>query len=243
MASRGVASLDRQRDRMRPHYDIIVHGNNLALKDGFLGLANLTLVFCEGGPLLFDVGHYTNRPALLAGLARHRLEPADVPLVFLSHLHFDHALNIDLFPHARVFVSRREWDYVAAPHPDDLFVPWGIREQLSKHDLELIEGERRLAPGVTALPAPGHTPGLYALVLDMADRGRVVLASDAIKYAKEAVTQRCDMAFDTVEAGTATIRRILGTADRVVPGHFPELVACDGTWTWDQAAELPLRVR
>ena len=35
-------------------YKIVVEGNNLRLKNGFLGLANATLVFCQGGPLLFD---------------------------------------------------------------------------------------------------------------------------------------------------------------------------------------------
>jgi hypothetical protein len=47
-------------------------------------------------------------------------------------------------------------------------------------------------------------------------------AGDAIKYAKEAVTRKCDMAFDAIETGTRTIERILDSADRIVPGHFPE---------------------
>jgi len=57
------------------------------------------------------------------------------------------------------------------------------------------------------------------------------------------VTKRCDMAFDTVESGTASIEHILTIADRIVPGHFPELIKRDGTWIWEEAAELPLLVR
>lgn len=49
-------------------------------------------------------------------------------------------------------------------------------------------------------------------------------AGDAIKYAKEAVTRKCDMAFDAIETGTRTIERILDSADRIVPGHFPESI-------------------
>ena len=71
-------------------YDIIVRGNNLALRDGYLALANATLVFTPDGPLLFDTGHYCNRPTLLSGLQHHGLAPGDVRAVFLSHLHFDH---------------------------------------------------------------------------------------------------------------------------------------------------------
>ena len=67
--------------------------------------------------------------------------------------------------------------------------------------------------------------------------------SDAIKYAKEAVTCRCDMAFDAVETGTATIQRILEMADRIVPGHFPELIKSGTTFIWEEAAEFALMVR
>ncbi len=224
-------------------YDIIVKGNNLRLKQGFLGLANATLVFSADGPLLFDVGHHVNRPELLAGLQRHGLAPKDVKAVFLSHLHFDHCNNIDLFSQSKVYVSEREWDYADNPHDDDPFVPWLIREQLKKHDLALMPAEGRIAEGVNAIAVPGHTPGSYGLVLDTADKGRVVLAGDAIKYAKEALTGQCDMAFDTQETGSASIRRILDMADRIVPGHFPELIKRDGVFIWEDTAAFELLVR
>lgn len=224
-------------------YDIIIHGNNLGFRGGYLALANVTLIFSADGPVLFDTGHYCNRPSLIAGLKAHGLEPGDVRAVFLSHLHFDHCNNIDLFPAARVYVSEREWEYAKRPHADDAFVPWLIHEQLGKHEVEFIKGEGRIGAGLQYFPAPGHTPGSFALALDGTPKGRIVIAGDAIKYAKEAVSARCDMAFDTEEAGTATIRRILGMADRIVPGHFPELIRRGDAFVWDEAAELPLLIR
>lgn len=228
---------------MAVDYDIIVRGNNLSLREGFLALANATLITCPDGPVLFDVGHYCNRPALLNGLQRHGMSPGDVKAVFLSHLHFDHCNNIDLFPDAKVYVSGREWAYAGAPHADDMFIPWMVREQLARHDVTFIAGEGRLAPGVRYFPAPGHTPGSFALRLDTDRHGCVVVAGDAIKYAKEAVLRQCDMAFDTVAAGTATIAHILDIADRIVPGHFPELIKRDGVFVWEDTAELALKVR
>ena len=228
---------------MTVDYDIIVRGNNLSLREGSLGLANVTLVTCDSGPVLFDVGHYCNRPTLLAGLARLGMTTADVKAVFLSHLHFDHCNNIDLFPSAKVLVSRREWDYVDAPHAKDIFVPWLVREQLQKHDLELVDGEGRICDRVHYFPAPGHTPGSFALRLDTETVGCVAIAGDAMKYVKEALCGRSDMTFDTEAAAVATIARILGMADRVVPGHFPELIKRDGGYVWDEPAELPLLIR
>jgi glyoxylase-like metal-dependent hydrolase (beta-lactamase superfamily II) len=142
--------------------------------------------------------------------------------VFLSHLHFDHTHNVDLFPRARSLVSRREW-IVASLHPDDLLVPWGICDQLEKGGVELIEGEGQLEPGITFFPAPGHTPGCYAIELKGGD-GVTVVVRDTIKYVKEVILRRCDMAFDPLEAGTVMIGRILDRADRIVSGHFSELI-------------------
>lgn len=224
-------------------YDIIVRGNSLSFQGGYFALANATLVTTPDGPVLFDTGHYCNRPALLEGLARHGMTPGDVKAVFLSHLHFDHCNNIDLFPDARVYVSKREWAYAKSPHKDDMFVPWLIHEQLRKHEVEFLDGEARITGGLKAIPAPGHTPGCFALVLDETPKGRVVLAGDAIKFAKEAIDRRSSMVFDTDAASRKSIENILEIADRIVPGHFPELIKTETGFTWEEPAELGLVIR
>ena len=72
----------------------------------------------------------------------------------------------------------------------------------------------------------------------------MILASNALKHPKEAILKACDMAFDMVENGTATIARILARADRIVPGHFPELVRQpNGAFCWTDASAFDLRVR
>jgi N-acyl homoserine lactone hydrolase len=224
-------------------YDVLITGNNLAYADGALGISSVVLVSTAEGPLLFDVGHYGNRPALLRGLARHGLRPADVPRVMLSHLHWDHSLNIDLFPGAEILVGRRELKYARAPHPEDSYLPWGILEELGRRRVTELHGPTELGPGLEAFPAPGHTPGLYALALETADRGRVVLASDAIKYPKEVMTGVGDLVLDTVVASSTSIAAILARADRIVPGHFVEMRKVGNTWTWDQPAPFDLRLR
>lgn len=79
--------------------------------------------------------------------------------------------------------------------------------------------------------------------METEDKGRVILAGDAVKYAKEALSCRCDMAFDTIEAGTASIERVLALADRIVPGHFPELIKSPRGFLWEEAAPFELLVR
>lgn len=227
---------------MKVQYDVIVRGNNLSTRDGSFGLANLTLVFMENGPILFDVGHYCNRGALLQGLKRYGLAPDDLKTVFLSHLHFDHCVNIDLFAEARVLTGKADWEYVLDPNPEDTFVPWLIREQLEKNELDLLENEGTLAPGVKYIPVPGHTPGCFALLLDTAN-GSVVLAGDAIKIYSEVVTRSSTMPFGSEEKASASISRILSLADRIVPGHFPELIRHGNSFIWDEPGELDILIR
>jgi N-acyl homoserine lactone hydrolase len=229
--------------RVMLDYDVLIIGNNLAYADGALGISSVVLVTTADGPLLFDTGHYGNRAALLRGLARHGLTPADVPRVMLSHLHWDHSLNIDLFRGAEILVSRRELDYARAPNPEDIYLPWGILEELERHRVTELHGPTELGPGLSALPAPGHTPGLYALALETPERARVVLASDAIKYPKEVMIGVGDLVLDTAEASRASIAAILAQADHIVPGHFVEMRKVGNTWTWDQPAPFDLRLR
>ncbi len=213
------------------------------MRKGFLALANLTLIFTPEGPILFDAGHYCNRSELLAGLKRHGLTPADIGSVFLSHLHFDHSTNIDLFLDAAVYVSKREWEYAREPHERDIHIPWLIHEQLQKHDLRLVEGEGQLVDGVRYSPAPGHTPGSYVLELDSKTNGRVIVAGDAIKYLKEAILRQSDLLFGAAEDSFDTIGRILDRADRIIPGHYPELIKGDSGFAAQESAEITLIVR
>lgn len=228
---------------MSVNYEIIVHGNNLRIDVGYLGMANITLVDTSQGPMLVDVGHTVNKQGVVAGLAKRGLKPSDVPRIFLSHLHVDHVMNIDLFPYStEVFVSRAEYEYAANPHPEDPWVPWMIREQLGKYKLRLLDGPGEFQSDIRYIPAPGHTPGCYALALDTS-RGKVIVAQDAIKFPKEALNARVDHAFDTHERASETVRNLLAIADRIIPGHFVEMYKENGRFTWNDVMEFPIIIR
>ena len=224
-------------------YEILLQGASFRLPDTFMGLCNVVLVQMGDWKMLFDVGHYSTRPALLAALQRRGLAPDDIDAVFLSHLHFDHCHNIDLFRRATVYVSRDEWAYAREPDARDPFVPWMIHEQLETHHLELFDGEGPLRPGLRALPVPGHTAGSCALVLEHTQRGPVVLAGDAIKYPREMLAGRSEAAFAGEELATRSIHRITEQAEIIVPGHFPELTRSGDVFLWDEGPTLTLTAR
>jgi glyoxylase-like metal-dependent hydrolase (beta-lactamase superfamily II) len=153
-------------------------------------------------------------------------------------------MNIDLWPFStKVYVSRTDWEYAASPHERDQFVPWLVREQLSKYDLVLLDGGGELGPGIRYMPVPGHTPGCTALVLDTEDKGRVVIAGDAVKFPRELITQSVDLCFDSQENATRSIREIMAIADRIVPGHFSEFIRHGDTFVWDDVGQITLLLR
>jgi glyoxylase-like metal-dependent hydrolase (beta-lactamase superfamily II) len=105
---------------------------------------------------------------LLGGLRARGLAPEDIDVVVNTHLHFDHAGGntrregagvVPTFPRARYVVQRGEWEDARHPHErsrasyrEDDFVP--VAEA---HQLDLIDGETEVAPGVRAVPVGGHT--------------------------------------------------------------------------------------
>ena len=107
---------------------------------------------------------------LLRSLAAAGVQAADISKVILTHLHFDHAggncfreQNGEFkptFPNAVYYINEGELAYAKEPDPRSspsyLLYTW---EPLEKRGQVVpISGEVEVAPGVTILPVPGHTP-------------------------------------------------------------------------------------
>lgn len=229
---------------MHAKYELLVRGNSLSFKGGFFGLCNVALVTAEDGTrILFDTGHYCVRKGLINGLKDRGLAPTDIDLIFLSHLHFDHCQNLDLFKGVPVAVGKTEMEYARHPHPDDLFIPWKIHDLLADFELRVLPQRGVIAPGIEHFEVPGHTTGCQALRFAQEDGRRVVLAGDAIKYPKEILAQVGDMCFGSTEDSKRSIAEICANTDIVVPGHFPEIFRRHGNWIWDEPPSIELILR
>ena len=199
------------------------------------------LVRTGDATILFDTG-VTPRavPGLLRNdpLARfgdedllvHRLdglglEPKDVDLVVLSHLHFDHAGGAFLFRDAELIVQRDE--YACAHHPPAFFAGFYYRKNfdLPEHRWRLLDGDQELVPGVTALRSDGHTPGHQSLLVTLPETGPVILAGDCC-YWQRSVDEEIPpgVVFDPTRA-VHSIKRLKTlarlTGGRIFPSHDP----------------------
>jgi glyoxylase-like metal-dependent hydrolase (beta-lactamase superfamily II) len=133
---------------------------------------------------------------LLRSLEAVGLTHADIDVVVLSHLHFDHAGGLLsawtdsktwapelLFPKARFVVSRRNWERATNPHPRDRasFVPELNALLEASGRLELVEGDTSptLGPDYRFHFSDGHTPGLMLTEI-AASGGPIVFGSDLV---------------------------------------------------------------
>ncbi|MDB5611298.1 MAG: Glyoxylase-like metal-dependent hydrolase [Bradyrhizobium sp.] len=199
--------------------DVLIPGLPAKADHFLFGICSLMLLRDGKRTILFDTGPFRVRPMLIEALAAHGLAPADIDTVFVSHLHWDHIENIDLFRHAEILVPRLEFDYAGAVRPTDWGTPPYAREMLQGMRIVLLDdSEQELFPGVRTLLLPGHSVGLQGLVVK-AGQGDLVLASDALWSARDAVRGHPDVAFFDPEKGQVSLTRALGAGTVYYPGH------------------------
>lgn len=166
------------------------------------GVAGKRVLFETGIGAFFEpklkarFGVVEDRHVLLDSLAEAGFSDADIDVVVLSHLHFDHAGGLLaahedgqpprlLFPNARYVVSRACFERAKHPHPRDRasFIP-ELPDLLERSGrLELVDGahSESLGEAVRFHYSDGHTPGLMlAEIVGPGGQGGVVFCADLI---------------------------------------------------------------
>lgn len=168
------------------------------------------------------------------GLALLGVDAAEVEDVIITHMHYDHAGNLEQFPKARFHIQDTEMSLVtgrAMTHPalrhsfrlDDVvdMVRLIYGDRVVFHD-----GEDRIAPGVTVHHLPGHTRGMQAVRIQ-SQRGPVVLASDVAHYYESFEQETPFLTHEDLFQMLESHRKLRGLASdnaHIVPGHDPEVM-------------------
>jgi glyoxylase-like metal-dependent hydrolase (beta-lactamase superfamily II) len=167
-------------------------------------------------------------------LADLGIDPGEVSRVIVSHLHYDHIGNLELFPRARMSVPEKElsfWTSDIARHPQfsQHVEPAAISQLVDierQNRVDRYDGTQVLAAGLRAITVAGHSPGQQVFVVETAGKP-VVLASDAAHFYEELEHDRpFGIVVNLVEMYRAyellrQLRRDLGAV--VVPGHDPRV--------------------
>ncbi|HKK14332.1 MAG TPA: N-acyl homoserine lactonase family protein [Gammaproteobacteria bacterium] len=127
----------------------------------------------EGFPFGPPEMHESQR--LPSHLARLGLAPADVDLVFIGHLHFDHAGGLHEVAGAEIHVQAAELRAAILGADEAYFA----HDFTGPYNWRVMEGEYELVPGVHAVTSPGHTAGHMSLHIERPTGPPVLLAGDA----------------------------------------------------------------
>ncbi len=117
------------------------------------------------------------------GLKAIGIDPVTVGDVILSHMHYDHAGNLPLFPKARFHIQDAEMEYVTGRSMCHAALRGAFEADHAAqmvHNVfdgrvEFHDGVSELAPGITLHKVGGHTKGLQVTRVKTR-RGWVVLA-------------------------------------------------------------------
>ncbi len=169
----------------------------------------------EGHPII-DEMYAPSVISIVDALHGEGLDERDVIAVVNSHLHFDHCGQNHLLPDAPVWVAEAE---VVAAAAEFYTVPeWA---HIEAHRLRLGRDGEEVAPGVSLLHTPGHTPGHVSVATRTANGLELVVGQACYSCAEFASGQVADtdmQSDDWIAVGRKSLDRLRGLGAR--RAHF-----------------------
>ncbi len=164
------------------------------------------------------------------------LKPEDITDVIISHMHWDHADGMDLFPNARIWIQKDELQYYAGEAWQSKDTHGGIDADdvltLVKLNMQgrvgMVDGDaKEILPGITCYTGGRHTYDSQYVGVSTA-AGTVVLASDNM-YLYENLEKHVSIA-ETLDAASNLraqdrMKQIASSPGLIIPGHDPAVIA------------------
>jgi glyoxylase-like metal-dependent hydrolase (beta-lactamase superfamily II) len=181
--------------------DVLTIGSFQRDADGNVFDAHSTsaLIRTDERMIVVDTSTPYMKPAIKTSFKQIGVFPKDVDTVILTHSHYDHTGNNDMFENADILIHQDEKGAVSGAKP--------------------LGTDTELAPGVMVVHTPGHTAGSVSVFIK-ADQ-KYVVAGDALpRYGNFEKMTPPGINIDPALA-LESIKRITRYADVIIPGHDP----------------------
>ena len=162
---------------------------------------------------------------LLHGLSALGVSPEAIDATILTHLHWDHVYGLDQLS-CPVIVQKKEVEYSKNPLPRDARAyeaDLGSPAFAAFWDrLTVLDGDTEIAPGVSVMLTPGHTPGSQTVLVDTA-KGVHALAGDTFNLYDSLTFNPAwpPGIFQNLADFYASEKKIRECSDVIIPGHDP----------------------
>src|SRR5919202_3374021 len=206
-----------------PRIDVVLDGYALSTDVGLAAFCSVILIEvtdASGAPrrILVDPAHVGRRTFLADALAQRGLAAEDIDTVVLTHAHWDHIQNLDVFEHAPIYLHPDERKYARRPHRNDWATPQWTGAIIERQKVEEIAEGGELLPGVGIVDMPGHSPGSIGITV-ATEAGLAIITGDALHYAYVIKTGINPLVFWSADAAKRSIERVAKLADVIYPGH------------------------
>jgi glyoxylase-like metal-dependent hydrolase (beta-lactamase superfamily II) len=120
---------------------------------------------------------YKQPAKLLDNLHAVGVAPEDIDIVINTHLHFDHCgwntmrrgeQIVPTFPKAKYYAQKKEWEHGCLQLERDAisYMSPNYDPLIESGQMELIEGDREIVPGISVRVFPGHTAHMQAVMVE-----------------------------------------------------------------------------
>jgi len=181
---------------------ILIEG--YAREEGNSLFASSTTILIKDNNLNILVDPGANESRLLESLGKNNLKPKDIDIVFLTHYHLDHILNIRLFPGKEIYDG----------------------STIYSGDKEIGYSGNIPNTNIKIIPTPGHADEHCSLLVET-EKGKIVIASDVFwwkdneeqKKDEENLIDHDDEYANNKEELIKSRKKLLKIADYIIPGH------------------------
>ena len=223
------------------------------------------LIRSSGRTILVDTGigqrpregFATNRANLLENLVTLGVQPEDIDIVLISHLHIDHVgwntidrdgQPVPTFPRAEYWIRQKEWDFFTSDPDwkDRDFIVDCVLPLKDSPQLKLVDGEHPVTDEIHYYPAPGHTPDHSGLAI-ISNGERALWMGDGVHHPVQVTETEWEFVLDIDKQQARATRRAFverAASDNAIfvaahfpPPHWGRLVTLESRRYWQPLAD------